>query len=71
MLSVDREASCSGPLATVTEEESLMSTATESTTDKTGTALEPDAGGGGGGVGVEFEAAAAEVDLNSLGIVTM
>ena len=51
MLAVDREASCSGPLATVTEEESLMSTATESTTDTTGTALEPDAGGGGG-VGV-------------------
>ena len=30
MLAVDREASCLGPLATVTEEESLMSTATDS-----------------------------------------
>ena len=67
MLAVDREAPCSGPLAIETEEESFISTATDSSTNDGGTALEPVREGGG----VEMVNAAAEVDLTCLGIVTM
>ena len=74
MLAVDREASYSGPLATVTEEESLLSTATESTTDNTGTAFNRTGRGGGGGGGgwwCRNRGCSSRGRFKYLGIVTM